>query len=373
MRLRELVEEAEQGGELGAGLEARETHRSPAGEVVAAEIDLGRPGHRLEREQRFAVGRPVDGVGGALAQGAQLARGEVVAEDAQRVGVAVGQRQHGDSVALRGADEGRRACARPGLIAADLEEFFALLRAALVALGAHDGAAAAGARRGVEQPVAVDRPERRAEAGAGAEQLPLAVVRGQIEQLQLRAAMHQHRASVLRPGEIERRAVDQPSRLHAAAARDEAGGQSVAHVADHRQHAAAGRPVDVVREAGRDDLAGVGGVGVDRLGFALSERHAPQLEARIILPVRAGADRDRLSVGRPGRPHEEQPLALHRQARLGRLRAVCRDAREGEAGVFRDECEGAVGGHLLAAQSGLRDWAAGRPAGRLARPACASS
>ena len=231
MRLRELVEEAEQGGELGAGLEARETHRSPAGEVVAAEIDLGRPGHRLEREQRFTVGRPVDGVGRALAQGAQLARGEVVAEDAQRVGVAFGQRQHGDSVALRGADEGRRACARPGLVAADLEEFFALLRAAL---GADDGAAAAGARRGVEQPGAVNCPERRAEAGSGAEQLPLAFVRGQIEQLQLRAAMHQHRASVLRPGEIERRAVDQPARLHAAAARDEAGGQAVAHVADHR-------------------------------------------------------------------------------------------------------------------------------------------
>ena len=85
MGLRELVEEGEHGGEFGAGLEAGETFgvsAPPAGEVVAAEIDLGRPGHGLEGEQRFSVGRPVDGVGGALAEAAQLARGEVVAEHA---------------------------------------------------------------------------------------------------------------------------------------------------------------------------------------------------------------------------------------------------------------------------------------------------
>ena len=207
---------------------------------------------------------------------------EVVDQDAAGVGVATGDRQDGEAVVVRGADE-RDAVSVAALAgAADIEERFAVV---VGAVAEHHRAAAAGAGGGVEESLTVDGPGGGAEGGAGAEELSLAAVGREIEELELRAAVDEHGATVGRPGEVERRAVNETAGFDAAALGHEAGGEAVADVADDGEDASGRRPVDVVGEAGGEDLPGIGWVGVERVAGALAERDAPQLKTRVLALV----------------------------------------------------------------------------------------
>ena len=203
MRERELVEEGQHRGKLGAGLEASEAfarrgHWTVARiKVVAGEGDHRAGGLRFECVEGAPVGTPEDAVDRARGELALLAPVRIEDREVHAFAVAFAQGEHGEAVVVGSADKGDGA--------RQLHQFLALV---VGAMPAHDHRTVSTAWAGVEERIAGLAPGRRAEAGPAAQNLARTAALGEVEEDHLVVAVHQDCASIGRPGEIDRRAID---------------------------------------------------------------------------------------------------------------------------------------------------------------------